>query len=677
MIAATVLALLAMPLIVLRRRTLAACYAAYAMTALFAWILFRRFPGIDPYPGFVAVAVVALAMFSLFLACGRDVRWSANRAALVAAIVYALAIPAMLRTPIDGDEPFYLLVTESMVHDRDLDLANQYRTLARSATGRTDLVPQLGDPTGPRGEQYSRHEPFLPLLLIPGHGIGGLPGALAVIALFGALLVRSTVRWMEDEGIADTAARAVFPFFAFGPPVLFYATRIWPEVPAAFCYVEALRGIRNRRAQRWIPAILGLVLLKLRFVLLAVGLLGVWLAGQRRTVNGKRSFAFVQESAGWRSHVHRLPFAVVLSVIIALPLAIAWLVTGRPMSVHTWRELIPGGNYARGFFGLLADGMSGIAFRAPFYLIGLFALTRWRTMPRGFRDGILASLLYIVYLLPRPEWFGGWAPPLRYIVFVMPVLALGAAAVWDRVSRGAIALIATWTTGLVFYGLAFSWRLFHIANGENAIGEWLSRLYDADFSRLFPSFIRMNEAAWVGAAAVVGVILFVIPRNPGSGVRDPGVFVQASQPGSRSPDSVPRLSFFAIPLFALAIAAGFTYARQPADRVELEDAHVVHHGGDLYPEFFKVMRVSYRGGWVLEAGDELSFLAREGTWALHSITGPGALIELAGRAYQLPPTDRYTTLRVTVPKSGRVALRVLSGSVNLDRMERLERMDRE
>ena len=52
-----------------------------------------------------------------------------------------------MRSVIDGDEPFYLLITESIVKDHDLDLANQYRDLAHSETGRPDLVPQLGDPT--------------------------------------------------------------------------------------------------------------------------------------------------------------------------------------------------------------------------------------------------------------------------------------------------------------------------------------------------------------------------------------------------------------------------------------------------------------------------------------------------------------------------------------------------
>ena len=57
-------------------------------------------------------------------------------------------------------------------------------------------------------------------------------------------------------------------------------------------------------------------------------------------------------------------------------------------------------------------------------------------MPDGFRLGMSASLLYILYLIPRSEWHGGWSPPLRYIVVLMPILALGAAVMWERVGAG-------------------------------------------------------------------------------------------------------------------------------------------------------------------------------------------------------------------------------------------------
>src|SRR5450631_1771898 len=127
-------------------------------------------------------------------------------------------------------------------------------------------------------------------------------------------------------------------------------------------------------------------------------------------------------------------------------------------------------------------------------------------MPGGFRSGVVASLLYILSLVPRAEWHGGWAPPLRYVVVFMPVFALGAASVWRRINGGVIALIAIWTAGLVAHGVAFPYRLFHIANGENEIGEGLSRAYRTDFSRLFPSFIRLNEAAVVAAVTFLAIL---------------------------------------------------------------------------------------------------------------------------------------------------------------------------
>ena len=264
-----VVAAIAIPLVALRGRSLRRCFEVELATILvFAGLAaFGRVlrVDLDPYLTFVAAGLIILAIPLGFIAFADEIRWSANRAFVIAAIGYAVMIPFQLRTPIDGDEPYYLLMTESLMRDHDLDLSNQYRDLAHSDTGRPDLLPQTGDPRGPHGEQYSRHEPFLPILLMPGYALGGLPGAIAVIALFGALLARSTIRFLEDEGIADGTARVLFPLIAFGPPIVFYATRSWPEVPAAFCFLEAVRGIRQRRPPRWIAAIFALVLLKIRF----------------------------------------------------------------------------------------------------------------------------------------------------------------------------------------------------------------------------------------------------------------------------------------------------------------------------------------------------------------------------------------------------------------------------
>lgn len=575
---------------------------------------------VDPFVAIVTCAVLNTALFWFLVSASADVdvQWSAPRAALVAALFYVAAIPPMMVHPPDGDEPYFILMTESIARDHDLDLGNQYRDLPHSAVGRTDVRPQLGDPVGAHGELYSRHEPFLALLLLPGYLVAKLPGVLVTMAIFGALLARSTIRMLEEEGIDDPTIRRVFPFFALGPPCVYYAVRVWPEVPAAFCLVEAIRGIRARRARRWVPSMLALVLIKLRFLLVAVVLLA-------RTVRRPRHIA-------------------VAAVIVALPLLIVWVVSGSAMNVHAVGELIPGDPKAMpiGLFGLLLDGAQGLTFQAPFYLFGIVALTRWRSMPAAFRIGMSAAALYILYLVPRVEWHGGWSPPLRYITAFMPLLALGAAALWQRFDFGPIALAAAWTIALVAHAMAFPWRLFHIENGENATGEMLSSIWHSDFSRLFPSFIRLNVAAYVAAIMlIVALALF-------------------------------RSGRWASPIVAAALLlAAFVAGRRPADRIEFEDAHVIHRGGQLYPYVYQVQRFLYRGGWIMHPGDSLSFLVHGGRSILQYQAAAAATVQIGSRAYALPATGpAYGSAAVDIEHDGRVELRCLSGAVNVDRMDR-------
>ena len=614
-----IIAFLALPLVVFRGKSLGRYLAFEVATYAIAWVLWRLLKPQDVYLAIVVFAVLKLAAFSIALANADEVRWSATRAMAIAAIVYAFVLAAQMRQVPDGDEPFYLLITESLVKDHDRDLSNQYRDLAHSETHRTDLQPQIGDPRGPHGEQYSRLEPFLPMVLIPGYKLAGLAGALATIALLGMLLVRQTVRLLEDEGIDDATIRALFPFFAFAPPIVFYAARIWPEVPGALAFVEAVRGVRQRRIKRAIPAMLFLGLLKVRFVLIDIFLVLQWPSRKRSTQ---------------------------LILIAAIPLMLLAVITGSALNGHSLKELHAPSliEYEVGFFGLFLDGMSGLLFQAPFYLLGVFALLRWREMPAAYRIGMIAALPYIVSLVPRAEWHGGWSPPLRYITVFMPVLFLGAAAIWKRSKPVAFVVpAALWTIGLTIHGLAFPWRLFHIESGENYAGEWLSSLYHADFSRLFPSFIRINHAAlFASIAFVMALVLFRFVR-------------------------VPQLLI--APLLAIAMLIGFRYAVQPADVVEFEDAHVIHRGGDLYPEVYTVERFFHRSGWTLKAGQSMSFLARAGTSRLEYAAGSPARIELDGREYKLPSTRReHLSETVYLTRTGRVTLRCLDGTASFDRM---------
>lgn len=572
-----------------------------------------------------AIAFVARTILFVGLVLATDestLAWSPRRAAIAAGFLYLLLVPHVLRWPIDGDEPYYVLIAESIIADHDLDLANQYRNPAKSVTGRSDLGPQLGDPFGEGGEIYSRHEPFFPLLLIPGLLLGGLHGAAATVAILGALLVGSVLKLAEENGFERASRTIVWPAIALGPPVLFYSLRLWSEVPGALALSESIRAMR---ARRWGPFLVWLVvlsLLHLRFGLIAGGLL---------------LLAIVREEPRTRVIV-----AGVTALI--LPFLVFWIATGTVFGAHQVSELMPMNPllYLRGFAGLLVDAQGGLLFQAPLWLLALLAVVRERDRS-VVGDLWLTTIPYLVLLLPRAEWHGGWSPPLRYIVVLAPILALGLAAVDRWLPRAVLLLASVWTVGLVIHGIAFPWRLFHIASGESVLGAALSKMHQADLSRLLPSLIRFNQASIAWTLLVLAGAMALVLFHQRIGARSIALLVSVG---------------------VAAVALG---ARYPGGVVHLEDSHVAHDGGELYPERWTVARFRFRGGWSMSSGSSVTFRMKPGPARIDYASAEGAVIEIDGRHWDLPPTDGFESTRVEILDS-EVKLVIIGGSAVIDRI---------
>jgi hypothetical protein len=153
-------------------------------------------------------------------------------------------------------------------------------------------------------------------------------------------------------------------------------------------------------------------------------------------------------------------------------------------------------------------------------------------------------------------------------------------------------------------------------------------------------------------AAVVGSILLVI-------VLIVVAFVHVKRPW---PNIAPLI-------YAALLLVAFTYGRRPGDRVEFEDAHVTHTGGEMFPAEWTVARFLYQGGWIVRRGDSLSFLAKSGRSTVRYQSQTGATIEVSGHAFVFPPTgSNYGYLPINLGTSGRTSLRCIDGSANLDWM---------
>ncbi|HJX27766.1 MAG TPA: hypothetical protein VJ885_07630, partial [Thermoanaerobaculia bacterium] len=329
----------------------------------------------------------------------------------------------------DGDEPFYLLITHSLANDFDAELTNNYKQGDWRHFMHRPIEPQPGDPVGPQGQLYSRHNDLLPIALVPAYWLAGRTGALAMMGAMTALLAWLTLRLARHD-FADHPgeALAAWALTAFTPPLILYSYQVWVEVPAAILLVGALDrildldGQRDWQLKQWVGiglSILLLPLLKMRFLLVAGPLLAVawWYAGQRRK--------------------QVLLLSVALSLLAAGMLLYNQILYSNPLKIHTWEEVDPHRyapiSFLKGGLGLLWDAAFGLFGAAPVWMIVLPAVLL--LVVRRHRLLLHLAVLtfpYLVIVAPRIEWYGGWSPPFRYALIGLPLLGLALIPLFAR-----------------------------------------------------------------------------------------------------------------------------------------------------------------------------------------------------------------------------------------------------
>jgi len=500
-------------------------------------------------------------------------------------VVYLALMPwASSQRPPDGDEPFNLLVAHSLAYDFDAELTNNYAAEDSRAFMDRAIEPQPGDPLGPNGEMYSRHNVMIPAILAPAYRLGGKYGALAMMCAFAAALAWSTLR-LARHFFADRPGPTLIAYFilAFTSPLLLYSHQVWVEIPAALLLtltldaVWAMNGTRASRLQAWLPVLIPLALLpliKIRFVLVVgpVLLLLAWRLGR----------------SGRRLVVVALSASAALAVAI---LAFNYLRYGNLLKYHNLSHmgfyLNAPGRYPRGLMGLFFDTSFGLFATAPIWLL-LLAPSRGKLKPALQLGWIMAP--YMLMLIPRSEWYGGWSPPFRYGCVALSLFALVLVPTLDRRRSGGVRLaLGALVSATALLGALWTARpgwTYNISDGRSHLEDFLTVAQGLDVARFFPSSVRPNLALWLWPPllALALVALWRWPRRRSA-----------------------WLGWFgaALPLLGLA---GISLAahRMPTRVIEVEDPYIVHHGGSLWPEKWVVARTRFQGGWRLRGKDKLS-----------------------------------------------------------------------
>jgi hypothetical protein len=437
-----------------------------------------------------------------------------------------------------GDEPHYVVLSESMYLDHDLDLRNNYVSpWLRDFPANDHAIVKKAD-----GREIPFHALGLSLLGIPVYALSH--GIIETAQHFGAFADK-TERWifikncfsfsmMVMAGFLSTLLFKIFTavtdkpklswsialLLSLSPPLLAYGLIFFTELPSAFFIAWLfLRLIRERNVTLLDAVMMGFL---------------PWIHAKNYTIALAFSvlFAHRQLVAAGADEKRRAAIALMLPAVVTVALWASVIAT----NYYLWGGFSPSSAWSTGTYktfeakflpvalpALFMDRSFGLLVFAPIYALfpcGL-ALLFVRQKKTAVQI-IMLTACYCVSVAGFKFWWGGWSPGPRYIVPIVPLLTVGVTAfiraTWEK--------SAAWrkTTGVIV-GVTILLSLMYwqvptlLWNQEDGVNLFLIHWFGQGGRKLqeyLPNFFLPPIAPQFQAAfyaAVIGILSVVAFRK--------------------------------------------------------------------------------------------------------------------------------------------------------------------
>lgn len=292
------------------------------------------------------------------------------------------------------------------------------------------------------GGVYYINAPGPGLLLVPAYLADqylnrwlGAEKQIAIIVfwqLLGAFLVYEIVASVVEVSGRSSGVVAAFAI-ALAVPFLFYTYQIYPELPGGLFLLVAFRRLVLD------PAPTGRGVLVAALALAALPWLHQKYSVVAAVMGVMAGLKLLRTSPGGVKH-H--PYKLVL---LALPLAVSAFsiflynhaLTGSLSPTATFsaaeRSSFEPWNFFKGLSGLLLDQENGLFVFAPIYLLALIGMQAFYLRHhRVFTPYMLVLASYVVVIASFPYWPGAVSTMGRYILSILPLLALPMALAIQR-----------------------------------------------------------------------------------------------------------------------------------------------------------------------------------------------------------------------------------------------------
>lgn len=506
-----------------RRAAFLVRHAALHLFVPLTLLLARSSSGLVPGQlGFVYVGLISATALHLLtgawhsLARLRDGAFAALLAVIALAVALQLLPYHRTVQPTASDEPHYLVIVQSLLYDRDLDLRNDYEG-DRYLVFYPDRLPDMHGIEIGRAV-YPIRDLGLPLGAALPFALGGRSGVLALMCLLGALLAAQLFLLARDLGFRREHAFVSAALAAFTHPVLTYTTQIYPELATALVFVTVARLVRRGRATPTrslavasaLTALLPLLSTRAWLIAAPVALVVGLFAITAPLPLGARARRAVAAGAPFAAIVGALVLANGAMFGVYLPSAGYYIIRDQQQVLAYTPQV--------GGLGLLYDRVFGLIGRAPLYLLALLgAGALWlRRRAHGAELLVLAAGwgAYFAYIASIAYWWADGSPPSRYLLGSIPFLVVAVAGgleALERVPRAlrlvAVAVLASGSAFVTYvyavlpnlrYDLALDIRA---RNGSGQLWDLLGRVIRPEPGDLLPSLVTLDPPSIALAAA--------------------------------------------------------------------------------------------------------------------------------------------------------------------------------
>lgn len=358
-----------------------------------------------------------------------------------------------------GDEPHYLIIAQSLIKDHDLDLKNNYDQKDYRAWGYpTETLDTHVSVNSQNQKSYSVHGIGWPIVFLPFFALAGRVGITFFTSLIATALVFNLYLLIKYYAKNNFVAIAISATIGLAAPILIYSTQIFNEIFGALLTLYAYRKIVEKSDKPLDQFLIMLAIAYLPWVHIKYLFLSLIL--------------FISYLA---THFNKKKIFWGLIYLLGLS-ALGYFL------YHFYGSFSPNAQYPSGFsfnflktgqgvLGLLLDRTFGLLFLAPFYFFSLSGF--YFLFKKDYKLFWLTLTIFLSLFLVQATGATaiGWAPAGRFLVVVLPLLALPITECYIHLKR--------WSKIL----------FWHLASWSFLVGYLLIRHPDLNYSTDKPVFL--------------------------------------------------------------------------------------------------------------------------------------------------------------------------------------------